>query len=104
MRHILVDHARGRQRQKRGGDQERVELDEQRVALDEDAEQILAVHQALDKLAQIEPRLAQVVECRFFAGLTTQETAEALSLSERTTERCWAAAQAWLRSELRDAT
>jgi RNA polymerase sigma factor (TIGR02999 family) len=100
MRHILVDSARAHRRDKRGGGLEHVELQENEVAVQREAEQIMAVHQALDRLNQVEERLALAVECRFFAGLTNKETAVAMAVSERTAERCWHAAQAWLRSEL----
>lgn len=104
MRQILVDHARSRCRQKRGGGAPFVELDEERVGVQHSAEAILAIHQALDKLAEHDPRLEQVVELRFFAGLSEAETAEALSLSTRTVRRDWSRAIAWLRVMMEPAT
>lgn len=100
MRHILIDHAKRRQRQKRGGGQARVTLDERHYAIDAEAEQLLLVDDALARLGAEEARLAQVVECRFFAGLSEQETAIALGVSERTVQRDWARARAWLKADL----
>jgi len=100
MRHIVVDHARRRARVKRGGDQVVVPLDEVRDRAEGDAARILEVDIALNKLAAIDPRLARVVECRYFAGLSEEETAAALQVSLRTAQREWFKARAWLRSEL----
>ena len=96
MRQIIVDYARERLAQKRGGDQRRVDLDETRIAAVDDAESLIAVHEALSDLARHDERLVRVVECRFFTGLSEQETAEALGVSTRTVERDWARARAWL--------
>jgi RNA polymerase sigma factor (TIGR02999 family) len=103
MRQIVVDHARRRTRLKRGGDRPAVSLDAadaQEPGIRE-AEHVLEVDVALKKLAAIDPRLAQVVECRYFAGLTEDETAAALGVSVRTAQREWFKARAWLRDELR---
>ena len=100
MRQIVVDHARRRARVKRGGDQGFVPLDEARDQASDDAERILEVDLALQKLAGVDPRLAKVVECRYFAGLSESETALALGVSVRTAQREWYKARAWLRSEL----
>jgi RNA polymerase sigma factor (TIGR02999 family) len=100
MRQIVVDHARRRARTKRGGDQGFVPLDEARDQGTDDAERILEVDMALRKLSAIDPRLAKVVECRYFAGLSESETALALGVSVRTAQREWYKARAWLRSEL----
>lgn len=100
MRRILVDYARRRQARKRGGAAPRVELDDNVPAADQPAEVVLAVDAALDRLAAFNPRLAQVVECRSFAGLTEEETAQALGTSLRTVQREWTRARAWLRKEL----
>jgi len=101
MRQILIDYARERTRQKRGGDRVREPLDEATaMAVAADAEQLLDIDRALQRLAETTPRLAQVVECRFFGGLTEQETADALGLSLRTAQREWLKARAWLRQAL----
>ncbi len=104
MRQILVDHARRRGTRKRGGGVVPATLDEARLALDAaasaEAEQVLAVERALCRLTELDPRLVQVVECRVFAGYTEEETAEALGLSLRSTQRYWKRARAWLQEEL----
>ena len=100
MRQILVDHARGRARTKRGGGLQRTDLDDNAVAVVSDAEQLLTIDMALQKLAQMDPRLVKVVECRYFAGFSEAETAEALGVSLRTAQREWLKARAWLRAEL----
>jgi RNA polymerase sigma factor (TIGR02999 family) len=100
MRQILVDYARRRGRRKRGGDQVIVALDDAADPIAQDAEQLLDIDAALEKLARIDARLARVVECRFFAGLNETETAEALGISVRTAQREWFKARAWLRAEL----
>lgn len=100
MRQILVDYARRRGRQKRGGDQVLVPLDDAADPLVHQAEQLLDIDAALRKLAQHDERLARVVECRFFGGLNENETAEALGISVRTAQREWFKARAWLRAEL----
>jgi RNA polymerase sigma factor (TIGR02999 family) len=100
MRQIIVDYARRRGRLKRGGDRVHVTLDEAIAPGVDDGEHVLAVNEALKKLALHDARLARVVECRFFAGLNEQETAEALGISVRTAQREWFKARAWLRAEL----
>jgi RNA polymerase sigma factor (TIGR02999 family) len=100
MRQIVVDHARRRTRQKRGGEQAMVPLDEARDAAANDAARVLEIDLALRKLAETDRRLAAVVECRYFAGLTDDETALALGISVRTAQREWFKARAWLRHEL----
>jgi RNA polymerase sigma factor (TIGR02999 family) len=100
MRQIIVDHARRRRRRKRGGDQVHVALDDAVSPVAREAERVLEIDVALDKLAAQDPRLARVVECRFFAGLSEQESAEALGLSLRSAQREWFKARAWLRAEL----
>lgn len=100
MRQIIVDYARRRGRQKRGGDQVHVPLDDANSPAASEADHILDVDEALQALAAENPRLARVVECRFFAGLNEQETAEALGVSVRTAQREWFKARAWLREEL----
>jgi RNA polymerase sigma factor (TIGR02999 family) len=100
MRQILIDHARSRTRQKRGGDRAAEPLDELQVAVAFDAERLLAIDLALRKLEEVDPRLVRIVECRYFAGLSEQESAEALGVSLRTAQREWLKARAWLREEL----
>lgn len=100
MRHILVDHGRAVSRAKRGGDRERTTLEPGSLAVEWQAEEILAVDRALEKLATVEPRLVRVVECRHFLGLTEAETAEALGSSLRTVQRDFRAASVWLKREL----
>jgi RNA polymerase sigma-70 factor (ECF subfamily) len=101
MRQVLVDRARHRTRLKRGGGHDAVELDADLLAVNELAAEILDLHRALERLEQVDPRAARVVECRFFAGLDEEETAEALNLSSRTVRRDWTAAKAWLCRTLR---
>jgi len=100
MRHILVNHARDRVAAKRGGGVAVESLDETVEAAAQSDDSVLEVHEAVDRLAQLDERLAQVVECRFFAGYTEQDTAAALGMTERTIRRDWAKARAWLRVEL----
>jgi len=96
MRGILVDFARRRGAQKRGGDRVRITLDEALHGDRDPIGEILAVNEALDKLAAIDPVQVQVVELRYFAGLTVPETAEAMGVSERKVHRLWNMARAWL--------
>jgi RNA polymerase sigma factor (TIGR02999 family) len=101
MRRILVDYARRRTAQKRGGGaRPLVALDPDSVAVEQQADVVLAVDGALDRLAAFNERLARLVECRYFAGMTEAETADALGISLRTVERDWPRARAWLRKEL----
>jgi RNA polymerase sigma factor (TIGR02999 family) len=104
MRQILVEYARGRRREKRGGkDQRRVPLDESMAIIDPaHADRWDALDSALDSLASFSPRQTQIVELRYFGGLTIEEVASLLDLSEKTVKRDWAAARAWLRRELGD--
>ena len=103
MRDILVEQARRKKRQKRGGDRKRVDIDPVNLAevrLEPPVEDILALDEALRKLEQDEPRLVEVVKLRFFAGLTTKETAAALGVSVPTVERDWRFARTLLYSQL----
>jgi RNA polymerase sigma factor (TIGR02999 family) len=100
MRHILVDRARARMSDKRGGGREPVTIDEEVVASDGQPEALLQIDDALDRLARIDPRLARVVECRFFGGMTNDEVAEALGVTSRTVERDWIKARMLLRDAL----
>jgi RNA polymerase sigma factor (TIGR02999 family) len=97
MRHILVDRARRRKAEKRGGPHRHVTLeDDLTAAADTQAESLLELHEALDQLAKLDQRLARVVECRFFGGMTEQETAEALHIAVRTVRRDWIKARGLL--------
>lgn len=96
MRNILIDHARGKNRVKRGGDRKREILDVADLVLDEDPDLTLSLHDALDRLKQVDEQAARVVELRFFAGLSIDETAEVLNVSDRTIKRDWQFARAWL--------
>jgi RNA polymerase sigma factor (TIGR02999 family) len=103
MRHALLTYAKARLTAKRGGGAKHVSHDEQLTvepATPDHDETLLALNQALERLAGTSPRLARVVECRFFAGYDERETARALALSERTVRRDWALARAWLHREL----
>lgn len=101
MRRVLVDYARERQRLKRGGGAAAVSLDEVEPFLSEDeAEELLALDDALDRLAALNPRAASVVQHRFFGGFTLEETASLLDVSLKTVQRDWLAASAWLRKEV----
>jgi RNA polymerase sigma-70 factor, ECF subfamily len=100
MRNILIDHARGHLRAKRGGAKESVELDEALVFSEEKSEELLAVDEAIQKLAKFDPRQSKIVEMRFFGGLTVEETAAALGISPITVKRDWSLARAWLYGEL----
>ncbi|MEO8880865.1 MAG: ECF-type sigma factor [Gemmatimonadaceae bacterium] len=96
MRRVLIDYARQRTAQKRGGVQMRVELDDIEVAADDRAEQLVALDEALTLLAASNSRLARVVDCRFFGGMSQEETALALQLTPRTVRRDWTKARMWL--------
>jgi RNA polymerase sigma factor (TIGR02999 family) len=100
MRHVLVDRAKARLAQKREGASHRVTLDNEQVAVEDQPEALLDLNEAVDRLAMEEPRLARVVECRFFGGLTEDETAEALGITTRTVQRDWAKARMLLRRAL----
>jgi RNA polymerase sigma factor (TIGR02999 family) len=96
MRHIMVDHARKHQSLKRGGGALKVTLDEAALVTETRSEELLALDEALESLAAQDPRKSQIVELRYFGGLTVEETAEFLKLSQRTVEREWTMAKAWL--------
>jgi RNA polymerase sigma factor (TIGR02999 family) len=97
MRHILVDRARRKRSRKRGGDRVRVEFDEANFAVAQDSEEVLAVDEALARLAAADPQAAELVKLRYFAGLSIPEAAESLNISPRSADRLWAYARAWLR-------
>jgi RNA polymerase sigma factor (TIGR02999 family) len=100
MRRILVDHARRRDAEKRGGSQVCLTLDEGVAWASEPDVDLLAIDEALDKLAIIDEQQARVVELRFFSGLTVEETATALGISPKTVKRDWSVARAWLKREI----
>jgi RNA polymerase sigma factor (TIGR02999 family) len=100
MRRVLVDAARERHAAKRGGGRAREELDPEAFGVRAEVEDLLAVEETLAELERLDPRLARVVECRLFAGLSDEETAEALRLSRRTVERSWQRARAHLERRL----
>lgn len=102
MRRILIEHARKRGRIKRGGKRVRVELSGVDLAGEQDPEQVLALDDAFQRLEGQDPTAADVVRLRFYAGLSVEETAKAMDLSERTVKREWAFARAWLHDALRD--
>lgn len=104
MRRILVDHARSTHSQKRGGERARAPLDEVLVIADEADQDFVALDEALTALAAVDARKSQVVEMRFFGGLTLEETAEALHVSRDTVKRDWKIAKLWLLRELRGDT
>jgi RNA polymerase sigma factor (TIGR02999 family) len=97
MRHILVDRARRKQSRKRGGDRARVEFDEANLVAAEDSEEVLAVDEALAGLAAADAQAAQLVQLRYFGGLSIPEAAEVLNISPRSADRLWAYARAFLR-------
>jgi RNA polymerase sigma factor (TIGR02999 family) len=97
MRQVLVDYARRRQYAKRGGDARQVPLDEAMIVSKERAADVMALDEALKRLAEIDHRQSQIVELRFFGGLSIEETAEVLDVSPGTIMRDWTLAKAWLR-------
>ena len=101
MRRILVDHARRKQSQKRGGGAEHQSFDESALVLAAPPDELLAIHEALDKLAREDGQAAELVKLRYFVGMTLDEAAEALGISARTADNYWAHARAWLFHELK---
>lgn len=102
MRRILVEHARRRNVQRRGGGQQRVSLSDLSVAQDDSADTLLALNDAMLRLAELSPRLVRAVECRYFLGLTEEETVAALEITSRTVRRDWIKAKGWLATALAD--
>ena len=100
MRRILLNRARDKKRDKRGGERRRVDLDQIEIALDTSDEQLIALDEALTQLAAEDPDAARLVNLRFFAGLTLKDAAASLGLAARTAERQWAYARAWLYARL----
>ncbi|HEX5219798.1 MAG TPA: ECF-type sigma factor [Verrucomicrobiae bacterium] len=103
MRRILTDNAKRKLRIRHGGGQQRVELDDCATAADSEADHILAVSEALEKFVQLDPQRAELVKLRYFVGLTFEQAAEVLGISEPTAKRYWAFARAWLYEEIRAA-
>jgi RNA polymerase sigma factor (TIGR02999 family) len=103
MRTILIDNARWHGRAKRGGGRAPATLEETMLVSAERSEELLALDEALDRLEEQEPRLARIVECRCFGGLTVEETAEALAVSTATVKRGWSLARSWLFRALKTA-
>ena len=101
MRFVLVSHARSHRAKKRGGGRVPLELDEEFAVSDDRAEEMLALNQALERLAAVDDRLARTVELRFFGGLTVEEIAESLDVAPSTVKLDWQKARAWLYRELR---
>jgi len=101
MRHILIDRARKRQARRHGGGQQRVNLDDIEVATTADDDSLLAISDAVEKLAAHDAAKADLVKLRYFVGLTTEEAAQALGISEPTAKRWWAYARTWLYREIR---
>ena len=100
MRRILVDHARTKKRVKRGGSDVRVSLGDATVAVKGQDLDVVALDEALERLARIDEQQSRVVELRFFSGLTVEETAEVMGISKATVKRDWSMAKAWLHREL----
>lgn len=100
MRRILIERARAKQCKKRGGDHTRLDFEPTGVALPEAHEDLIALDDALTRLAQTHPRLAELVKLRYFAGLTIKEAADAIGVSPRTADSDWAYARAWLLADL----
>jgi RNA polymerase sigma factor (TIGR02999 family) len=100
MRRVLVNHAVRRQASKRGGKRRRVPLDDAMIVSEAHSDEVLALHDALSELEAIDVRLARIVECRYFAGLSIEATAEALEISPATVKRDWTMARAWLHRKL----
>lgn len=101
MRRILIDHARGHLRDKRGAGQQVVPLEEAVVFSPEQSAEMIKVDESLQRLSKLDPRQAKVVELRFFGGLTVEETADVLKISPKTVKREWSVAKAWLHGDMR---
>ena len=101
MRRILVEHARKKNSQKRGGGIEHQQLDEFAIVVTAPSEELLAVHEALDTLEREDPAAAQLVKLRYFVGMTMEEAATAMGMAKRTAENLWTYARVWLHREIR---
>lgn len=104
MRHILVDYARARQATKRGGEARAVSLDKAALVTNDQAGEVVALDDALSRLAELAPRQSRVVELRYFGGLSIEETAEVLKISPETVTRDWRMAKVWLLRELQQSS
>ena len=102
MRRILIEHARKRGRIKRGGDRVRVRISGVHLGIEQDPDELLALDEAIRRLEEQDPRIADLVRLRFFAGLSVEETAKVLEVSARTVKREWSFARAWLYNALRE--
>ena len=100
MRRILVESARRKSRQKHGGDRRRVDIDEVEIALTANTDQMLAIHEALDRLAEEDPRAADLIKLRYFGGFSVTEAGDALGISRSTAYEHWSYARAWLKCEI----
>jgi len=101
MRRVLVDHARGHHRAKRGGAPVKLPLDDLHLFFEDRTWEVLAVDEALNRLAKIDPRQAEIVELRFYGGLSVEEAAKVLDISPKTVKRDWTIAKAWLYGDLK---
>jgi RNA polymerase sigma factor (TIGR02999 family) len=101
MRRVLIDHAKSQGRAKRGGGRQKVDLDQAAGLSEEQASEVMALDDALEALARIDPRKSKIVELRYFGGLSVEETAEVLGVSPNTIMRDWAMAKAWLYNEIK---
>jgi RNA polymerase sigma factor (TIGR02999 family) len=101
MRQILIDHARKKNAEKRGGDQQEVTYIDELLKLHHEVEELIDLDEKIDELAKLDPRLADVVILRFFGQMTVAATADVLEVSERTVKRDWAKARGWLYKELK---
>ena len=104
MRQILIDYARRYSSARRGGELNRVDLDDVQIAVADRAETLVSLDEALTRLAAMSPRLAQVVELRFFGGLTEEDTAKVLGVTDRTVRRDWIKARGWLHNEMQQSS
>jgi RNA polymerase sigma factor (TIGR02999 family) len=102
MRHILVDQAKRKLSQKRGGDRDRLDLDMADLIAPEASDEVLAVDEALSALAAVDAQAAELVKLRYFAGMSIPEAAEVLNVPPRSADRLWAYARAWLRRAIGD--
>ncbi|MEQ1906199.1 MAG: ECF-type sigma factor [Pirellulaceae bacterium] len=102
MRRILIDHARRRNSQKRGGGLKRQDMELAELTAPMPDDELLALHEALEQLGKLDPLKARLVELRYFGGLTGDEAARVLGISSATADRCWAYARAWLQTAVRD--
>jgi RNA polymerase sigma factor (TIGR02999 family) len=102
MRRVLLDHARGRKRVRRGGGKRRLDLDSELLPTELAESEVVALHDAIEELARLDPRQAHIVELRFFGGLTVDEVAHVVGVSKRTAEDEWTHAKAWLRARFAD--